>query len=157
MSKEKYTFEWLDTLIEKLENVPTKNYTKNDGMSLRGIDMMRLADAELNALKQLIKSEIFETTRPKKSRKAVANSHHETITYYMNVLYAIGQNNHPNNETIKEICDNLHSRLYLLLDFMEIHFCEYLRGNRKVPKHYLCLAKKNLCELLSYPYCKRGT
>lgn len=148
MSKEKYTFEWLDTLIEKLENAPTKNYTQNDGMSLKGIDMMCLVDTELNALKQRIRSEIFEGAFPKKSRKVVANSHHETITYYMNVLYAIGQNNHSTNETVKEICDKLHSRLYLLLDFLEVHFREYLKSNRKVPKHYLCLAKRNLRELL---------
>lgn len=148
MSERKYPLEWLDTLIETLKSYPTERYKKNDNSSLQGIDFLSYADKELSALKLRIKEEIFAAVSHKKNRKLVANYYHETITYYMNILYGIGQDAEAIGTKIKELCSELHYRLRQLVDFLETHFHDYLKNNRKVPKYYLSSAKKNLSGLL---------
>lgn len=148
MSERKYPLEWLEVLIEKLKSCPTGKYKKNENLSLNGIDLLSCADKELNALKLRIREEIFAAAGPKKNRKLVANYYHETITYYMNILYGIGRDKEKNVKQVEELCGELHCRLRLLLDFLETDFREYLKNKRKVPKYYLSSAKRNLSDLL---------
>src|SRR5690606_34730157 len=134
--------------IETLKSYPTGKSKKIDGMPLKEVDVLSFAENEVNNLKLRIREEIFVAATPKKNRKLVANYYHETITYYMNVLYGIGQDAVAIGTKIKELCSELHCRLRQLVDFLETHFHDYLKNNRKVPKYYLSSAKKNLSGLL---------
>jgi len=148
MSERKYPLEWLDVLIETFKSYPTEKSKKTDGMSLKKVDVLSLAENEVNNLKLRIREEIFVAATPRKNRKLIANYYHETITYYMNILYGIGRDKEKNIKQVEELCGELHCRLRLLLDFLETDFRDYLKSKRKVPKYYLSSAKKNLSGLL---------
>ncbi|WLD24352.1 hypothetical protein NU10_02810 [Flavobacterium dauae] len=148
MYENKYPFDWLDVLIEKLRSFPTEKNKEPNDLRIEGMDLLSCAEKETGKLKLRIRGEIFVSVAAKKSRKLVANYYHETITCYMNVLYHIGHDNEAAGAAFKNICGELHGRLRFLLDFLENHFGDYLGQDRKVPRYYLLDAKKKLQLLL---------
>lgn len=128
---------WLDSLVEALKSNPHETLSTE-------------TESHLHTILSYIKQEVFFTNRTKKNRKVAVNYFHETIVYYMNELYAIGQNCSAMNnaEQIKATCSELHSKLREQLDFLEIHFHDYLKDNRKISRYYLSCAKNTLKDLL---------
>lgn len=146
MSDKKYPLEWLDILIEELKSYPTGKSKINKGMSQKGIDMLSFVENEIEKLKVRIREEIFAAVSPKKNRKLVANYYHETTTYYINILYGVAYES--NTEVVAELCSKIHNRLRELLGYLEIHFQDYLKNNRKVPKYEIFSAKQKLRQLV---------
>lgn len=143
MSERKYPLEWLDKFIEKLKSNPAdESYTTD--MSHQGIDMLSIAQNEIKRLKLRIREEIFTAAFPKKNKKLIANHYHETITYYMNIIYGIDHSQSDQGKT----CIALQNLLRNLLDYLGIHFKDYLRSKRRIPKYDLYTAKNKLRGLL---------
>src|SRR5690606_20519918 len=110
MYENKYPFDWLDALIEKLKSFPTEISKEPDGIRIKGMELLSCAEREAGKLKLRIREEIFMSAAAKKSRKLVANYYHESITCYMNVLYTIGHDNEAIGAALKSICSELHGR-----------------------------------------------
>jgi len=148
MSEIKYPLQWLDRLIEQIKSDPTTESETADCMLIKATDVQAVAEKEINNLKSRIRQEIFVAATPRKNRKLVANYYHETITYYMNILYGIGQDCEAHAKHVDDQCRELHNLLGQLLDYLEIHFRDYLKNNRKVPKYDLLSVKQTLRDLL---------
>lgn len=148
MSETKYPLQWLDRLIDQIKSYPTEESNKTDSISQIRVDVRAIAEKEINNLKLRIREEIFVAAAPKKNRKLVANYYHETITYYMNVLYGIGQDCEAHIKQADDQRQILHNLLGQLLSYLEIHFRDYLKSNRKVPKYDLLSVKQTLRDLL---------
>jgi len=128
---------WLDSLVEALKSNPHETLSSE-------------TESHLHTILSYIKQEVFFTDRTKKNRKVAVNYFHETLVYYMNELYAIGQKytHISDGEKVKATCNELHGKLRLQLDFLEIHFHDYLKDNRKISRYYLSSAKDTLKELI---------
>ena len=144
MPDRKHTFEWLDTLIEKLKH-PTGESTSDD-LSMKDIDVITCAENEINLLELRIREDVFSRVSPKKNRRLIVNYYHDTITYYINILYAVSGDSDKDGT---QWCNQLQSLLKKPLDYLEIHFSDYLKKDRKISKYDLSSAKQSMKIILN--------
>ena len=139
------SMQWLDFIIADLKHFPTENRKKPYEHFQSALEE---SGRKMEVLILHIKNELFTVVDSPKYRKGKISFYHETVIYYLNEFYTIKQNHGKRSKIIKSLCDRIHNELILVLDFIEEHFKQYLKNNRKVSKYYLSTAKSDLKNLL---------
>lgn len=138
---ERYTLEWLDSLI-----TVSLNPAKTD-LNILSDDAIRSVISKITEEKErllaILKNKIFGLTKEKQITLFVNQSHSSLIVLLDQVLNFPKTQNFKRS-SLKDLHNTLISTLEELLSFIELRFFQYLSLNERVPATYLAVTEKEL-------------